>query len=390
MKKVWIIVLVSMIMISCQQDRQDNAVVSGRFIGSSVETARVMELKTQRIIPVDSVLTDNKGRFVMRFLPEETGFYLFSVADRDPLSLVIGAGDSIKLVLDTTDIYIDYEIEGNKSSRMLMKYHRKTGKTKQIIDSLRNVLFENQGQPDFADIKFAIDATLHITLEQHREYAEQLIRDNPGELASLLLINKTIAGQPVFNPEEDTAIYFLVEDSLQERFPDNSHVKEHSRRMGRIREMIQAAELAESRVGIGKKVPPMKLPGINDEPVSIASLKGNPVILFFWASWSPESRADMQLLKQFYKKHQDSGLEVYAVSLDHNQRFWKAAVKTEALRWVNVCDVAGMQGPTAKLFNLTGRLPFYYLLDESGTIVNKTADFSVLEKSVQDLFNQKL
>jgi len=388
MKRIWMFILIFVFMFACKQEMQESrAVVSGQFTGAGGEMASLKELKPQRIIPVDSVMTDNQGSFKLELLPEETGFYLLSVADREPVSLVIGAGDSIKLVLGTADIYRHYEVDGNKSSRMLMKYHHKTGETKQVLDSLRNVLFKKQGEPDFAEIKPGIDATLESALNRHRDHTEQIIRDNPAEVASLLLLNQAIAGQPVFKPEEDAELYFLIEDSLSAKYPVNSHVKAHIRRMNRIREIRLAEQEAETRVGIGKKIPQIQLPGIQGKPLSVSSLQGNPVIVCFWASWSPESRADLQMLKQLYNRYQDSGLEVYAVSVDHNPEIWKAAVKTEELSWVNVNDEAGMRGPTAKLFNLGGELPYYFLIDESGTIIEKSGSFSKLEKSVKDFVN---
>lgn len=388
MKRIWMFILISVFMFACKQEMQEpHAVVSGQFTGLCGEMVRLKELKIQRIIPVDSVMTNNQGSFMMEFFPQENGFYLFSVADREPVSLVIGVGDSINLVLDTSDIYGDFKVDGNKSSLMLMEYHRKTGETNRAIESLRNLLFEKQGEPGFAEIKFGIDATLDSALKRHRGFTEQLIRNNPGELASLILINKTIAGQPVFSPEDDKGLYFLIEDSLTAKYPDNSHVKAHVRRMNNFRQEKLADQEAAARVGVGREVPQFILPDIHGNSVSLSSLKENPVILFFWASWSPESRADLQMLKTIYNRHKVNGLEIFAVSLDHNQNFWKAAVENEALQWVNVCDAGGLQGPTATLFNLRDGLPYYYLIDKNGKIVHKTADFSALEESVIDLLH---
>ncbi len=380
---IFLIVLFS---VSCQTEKEQNlALVSGKINGTHGGQVRLEELKTGRLIPQDSAKINAKGNFQLKAFPKEAGFYMLRFSNDHTVSLVLNKQDTLILNADTAPGFLDYQISGNAGSRMLELYHHKTGATLSGIDSLREVLFLKQDNQDFARIKPSIDSTLKDVLQQHRTYAEQLIRDNPAELASILLINKAIAGQPLFTTEENADLYFLIEDPLLARYPSNSHVNAHARRMDRLRQKMDAQAKAEARVGVGKEIPQLKLKDIDGRQQSLQQFRGKNIILFFWASWSPESRADIQLMKSAYQNWKSKHLKIYAVSLDHKEQFWKAAVETENLQWVNVSDLAGPQGPIARLFNIPDALPFYYLIDTSGLINAKTGDFSELKNAVDTL-----
>lgn len=383
MKFKLVIFLIVLFSVSCQTEKARNlALVSGKFNGTQGGQVRLEELKTGRLIAQDSAKINAKGNFQLKAFPKEAGFYILRLSNDHTVSLVLNKQDTLFLNADTATGFLDYQISGNAGSRMLELYHRKTGETLSGIDSLREVLFLKKDDQDFARIKPSIDSTLKDVLQRHRTYAEQLIRDNPAELASILLINKAIAGQPLFTTEENADLYFLIEDPLLARYPSNSHVKAHARRMDRLRQKMDAQAKAEARVGVGKDIPQLKLKDIDGRQQSLKQFQGNILILFFWASWSPESRADIQWLKSKYPEWKDSGIEIFAVSLDHKEQFWKAAVETETLQWVNVSDLAGPQGPIARLFNIPDALPFYYLIDTNGLINAKTGDFSELKNEV--------
>jgi thiol-disulfide isomerase/thioredoxin len=53
----------------------------------------------------------------------------------------------------------------------------------------------------------------------------------------------------------------------------------------------------------GKSAPPL-------EGFNLASLKGHPVILFFWAHWCPDCKADAPIIAQVWKRFASQGLAV--------------------------------------------------------------------------------
>lgn len=58
-------------------------------------------------------------------------------------------------------------------------------------------------------------------------------------------------------------------------------------------------------VEIGKPVPEMTLPTIDDRNMSISSFRGKIVLIAFWASWCPRCGEELMFLQGIYKTSPD-------------------------------------------------------------------------------------
>jgi peroxiredoxin len=378
-----------MMLVSCTpKEKRDTATVQGTFKGIEGRHITLSELKTQRTIRVDSVKVEANGEFRLSTIPSEKSFYLLDFGGSQPISIILDKGELIHLEMDTSTINQSYLIDANTDSRLLQAYFLKTGQTRMKIDSLRKVLFESRALVNFVEIKTGIDTILQNTLNNHKQFTENLIRNNPQSLATILLINQSFAGKQLFNIDTNLDLHINIDDSLMTHLAQNNHVKAHHERVKLALKRKSEKEKAEARLSPGKAVPELKLPDTDGNRIPLSKFKGKNVILFFWASYSPECRADIQQLKALYKKYiKTEKLEIYAVSFDHQEKFWKAAVEIENLNWVNVLDIYGANGPVSKLFNIETTLPYYFLIDEEGIIITKTEDFGELKDAVHELDN---
>ena len=70
---------------------------------------------------------------------------------------------------------------------------------------------------------------------------------------------------------------------------------------------------------VGQRAPDFALPDFSGVPVDLASFRGCPVILHFWASWCRPCQASVPKLEVLRQKHAATGLKVVAVSLDYRR-----------------------------------------------------------------------
>ena len=63
----------------------------------------------------------------------------------------------------------------------------------------------------------------------------------------------------------------------------------------------------------GKPSPPLEAPEwFGPKPPSLAALRGHPVLLFFWAHWCPDCKAEAPILAELKKKFAPQGLAIIA------------------------------------------------------------------------------
>ncbi len=86
---------------------------------------------------------------------------------------------------------------------------------------------------------------------------------------------------------------------------------------------------------VGEKAPDIELPGVDGKPVRLSSLKGNVVLLDFWASWCGPCRKENPYTVEIYNEYKDKGFTIYSVSLDQSKDKWKKAIAADELSWPN-------------------------------------------------------
>ena len=69
-------------------------------------------------------------------------------------------------------------------------------------------------------------------------------------------------------------------------------------------------------VDVGKAAPAYRAVSSNGDSVSLAALRGKPVLLNVWATWCHPCRDEIPELQQLYERYRSRGLELVGVSVD--------------------------------------------------------------------------
>ena len=73
---------------------------------------------------------------------------------------------------------------------------------------------------------------------------------------------------------------------------------------------------AFGRLAVGDAAPEFSAATLNGDTVSLASLRGSPVMLNIWATWCLPCRDEMPGLEALHREYGDEGLRVVGVSID--------------------------------------------------------------------------
>src|SRR4030095_13253599 len=104
-----------------------------------------------------------------------------------------------------------------------------------------------------------------------------------------------------------------------------------------------AIEQRERMANLKTKPIELKFTATNGKEFDIAKLRGNVVLLDFWASWCGPCIADMPSVVDAYKKLHKKGFEIVGISLDEDKAAMDAALKKLGMTWVQYFDGKGWQ-----------------------------------------------
>lgn len=130
----------------------------------------------------------------------------------------------------------------------------------------------------------------------------------------------------------------------------------------------------------------ISLPSPDGQILKLSALKGQLVLLEFWASWNRSSRlAHTQLINTYRiystkKFINGSAFNIFSVSLDKYKEAWTTAISQDALPWPNqVCSFKYWNCSAVVNYHVAS-LPCYFLIDKDGFIIRQLNSIDELEK----------
>ena len=172
----------------------------------------------------------------------------------------------------------------------------------------------------------------------------------PNKAYSYFALFQALGNRLIFNPHEsveDMRVFGAVATSWDTYYPDAERGKnlhniaiEGMKTQRILQAKQQAVNIDPSKV-IVSEIIDVPLVDNHGNRRSLTELKGKVVLLDFHAFSAPGSTQRIMKLREVYNKYHAQGLEIYQVSVDPDEHFWKT--QTAALPWINVHDPNNLQ-----------------------------------------------
>ena len=118
---------------------------------------------------------------------------------------------------------------------------------------------------------------------------------------------------------------------------------------------------------VGRAAPDFTLGGIEGPAVTLSKLRGQVVVLNFWASWCTECHEEQDALDQTWQSFRDSGMVLVGVDFEDTSDGARDYMHDSGLTYPVVED---KDSKTALAYGMRG-IPETFLIDRSGRIVDR-------------------
>lgn len=124
----------------------------------------------------------------------------------------------------------------------------------------------------------------------------------------------------------------------------------------------------QSRAGAtlvaGEQAPDFQLESLDGQPVRLSELKGQPVVINFWASWCGPCRKEMPDFEAMHARYKEQGLRVYGINVGESKVAVADFARQVGVSFPILIDTTEEAQTAYKILPL----PATFFVDRQGTI----------------------
>lgn len=318
---------------------------------------------------IDSVKLDGDGGFSFDGVaPDAPEFYRLRIAGQI-INVAIDSTETVNVNAAYPSMATQYTIEGSENNL----------KIKEL--TLRQMALQAQAQAVVNNPQLGINAVEDSIFKMIDTYKDDIkknfiYKEPMKSYAYFALFQGIVVGNSylmVFDPRQnpdDVKAFAAIATSWDTYYPgslrgENLHniALQNMKDQRIVQNQEQSIEIDADKVSMANLID-IALTDNKGNVRRLTDLAGKVVLLDFHLFSGKGSTQRIMMLRELYNKYHDRGLEIYQVSLDEDEHFWKT--QTAALPWICVRD----NGTRTQAYLATVKsIPCDFIINRENTVI---------------------
>lgn len=330
---------------------------------------------------LDSVELGKDGSFSFSVnRPESPEFYRLRMEGK-VVNFAVDSTETITIRTHADKFDTDYTIEGSGNNLKIKELVLLQADLQKEV----NQLAQNRDIP----AGIAQDRLMSLVDNYKNKVKREYIFAAPNTTYAYFALFQTMNGYMIFDPlasKEDVKCFAAVATSMNNTYPhaDRSRNLYNMVIKGMKNTRAPRQETVEIDPNIVKEadIIDIQLKDLKGNVRTLTELKGKVILIDFTVYNHTLSAAHNLALRELYNKYHSQGLEIYQISLDADEHFWKTSA--DNLPWVCVRDANGAYSQYVSLYNVTD-LPSAYLVGRDNVLNSRVEDIKELDAKIKSL-----
>ena len=354
--------------------------VQGEVTGAADKTLYFEASSLGGIVVLDSAKLGVNGSFSFAGArPESPEFYRLRM-DGKVINFAVDSTETVVVKSDAAKFDTGYVIEGSENNQKIKELVMLQAELQQKVDKL-------------AQSKMPAGLAQNQLMSLVNEYKDKVKRGYiyaaPNKTYAYFALFQTLNGYMIFDPlasKDDVKCFAAVATSLNNAYPHADRSRNLYNMV--IKGMKNAREVQPEVV----EIDPSKIKEADIIDIQLKDLKGNirtltelkgKVVLVDFTVYNNVMSPDHNLaLREIYDKYHAQGLEIYQISLDADEHFWKTSA--DNLPWICVRDANGPYSQYVQLYSVSN-LPSVFLVGRDNAIKMRGENIQDLDAELRKL-----